>query len=78
MWKKGTIKMRSGRIIVDCDYWIKVYDEGSVFGINEGKISKLMIRIGSDTTCNYDRGWDIEPEDEITRKVYEMLLEKYN
>ena len=49
-----------------------VYDEPSVYGINEGRISKLMVwdetkrqqyrNIFSAAIMNYDRGWDIEPQ----------------
>ena len=42
----------------------KVYSEGSVYGINEGRVSKLCVSSGkawkglSDTVYNYDRGLD--------------------
>jgi hypothetical protein len=45
-------------------YWIKVYEEGSQFGINGGKISKLMLKLNGEVIANYDRGWDIEPATE--------------
>lgn len=47
-------------------YWIKQYDDGSVYGIEGGRISKLMIKCGGEIVCNYDRGWDIKPVDEDT------------
>jgi hypothetical protein len=37
----------------------KVYDEGSDFGIDDGRVSKLSIS----GVCNYDRGWDEQPKD---------------
>ena len=37
-------------------YWVKAYEEGSAYGINEGRISKLLITIGGETVANYDRG----------------------
>jgi hypothetical protein len=60
-------------------YWVKHFEEGSEFGIDGGKISKLTIRkVGeSRDLCNYDRGWDIEPADEV-KAVYAIILEKYN
>ena len=42
LWHEGTIgipqKDGSSKI---AHYWVKAYDEGSAYGINEGKISKL-------------------------------------
>ena len=80
MWKEGTIgipKPDGGYKAVH--YWIKVYEEGSRFGINGGKISKLTIRKVGETRdlCSYDRGWDIEPGDEV-KAVYTIILSKYN
>jgi hypothetical protein len=49
----------------------KLYDGGSEFGINEGRVSKLSITDENDNwICNYDRGWDIKPE--------EKYIEYYN
>ena len=63
MWKEGTIgipQKDGGYKAVH--YWIKVYEEGSQFGINGGKISKLMLKLNGEVIANYDRGWDIEPK----------------
>jgi hypothetical protein len=56
----------------------KLFDEGSTFGINDGRVSKLMIwdeavrqqaqNIFEGCIVNYDRGWDIEPQPE--HKIY--------
>lgn len=56
----------------------KLFDTGSIFGINDGRVSKLCIwddevrtkKMNFVGACivNYDRGWDIEPTDE--NKVY--------
>ena len=55
-------------------------DEGSVYGINEGRISKLTIKIGNKVTANYDREWDIKPAetDKATQIAYSILLNDYN
>lgn len=63
-WREGTVEGHH--------FQAAVYDKPSVYGINEGRISKLMVwdeakrqgrRGYSRTTLmNYDRGWDIEPE----------------
>lgn len=56
MWSKGTIGVpqKDGSYIA-CKYWVKHYEEGSEWGIDEGRISKLEIRINGKITANYDR-----------------------
>ena len=40
MWKEGSIKVY-GEIF---HYWMKQYGEGSEWGIDGGRISKLMLK----------------------------------
>ena len=57
LWHEGTIgipKEGHNRI---AHYWVKSYARKSQYGIEGGKISKLLIRIGGDTVADYDRGW---------------------
>ena len=72
MWTQGTID--------GYEYWVKHYEEGSEYGINGGKISKLAIRKTGEAKylANYDRGWDIRPKDAEVKAVYKQLLKKYN
>lgn len=55
----------------------KTFLEKSVFGINKGCISKLMI-YQKGLVVNYDRGWDIKPKTENVKTVYRALLRKFN
>lgn len=71
MWREGFYK----------NYWwqAKVYDEGSRFGINSGRISKLQIRLWSDgkkdeVVYNYDRGPDV---DNCPKDVLAYVLAKF-
>ena len=73
-WKEGSLKVY-GSIF---HYWVKAYDTGSEWGIDGGKVSKLMIRRDGEIVCNYDRGWDIEPSDPDTQMALEILLHEYN
>ena len=59
---------------------MKAYDEGSVYGIDEGRISKLRITIDGETVVNYDRGWDIEPDEsnEAVMIAYTICIKEYN
>jgi len=78
MWSIGTIWTENK---AGYDYWVKHFEEGSRFGINEGRISKLTIRKygESETLVNYDRDWDIEvPDHDDLKAVYALLLKKYN
>ena len=79
MWHEDTIgvpKKEGGYMVVH--YWVKAYDEGSQYGIDGGRISKLMIKRQGDIVCNYDRGWDVEPVDEDTQLALEIILHTEN
>ena len=70
MWSKG--------IINGYEYWVKHFDEGSEFGINGGRISKLAIRDQQGRwLVNYDRDWDQRPTKEV-KPIYDKLIEMYN
>ena len=74
MWKEGAILI-GGK---GYRYWVKYYEEGSQFGIDGGRISKLMIKRGGEIVCNYDRGGDGEAGDEDTEFALAILLKDYN
>ena len=80
-WHEGTIgipqKDGSSKI---ANYWVKAFEEGSEWGINGGKISKLSIKIDGEWVANYDRGWDVKPadDDEAAQLAYCILLNEYN
>ena len=74
MWKEGSIKVNSS-IFHD---WMKHFDEGSEWGIEGGRISKLMIKRGGEIVCNYDRGWDIKPSDPDAQLAMEIILHGEN
>lgn len=74
MWKESSIKV-NGEVF---HYWMKQYDKGSEWGIDGGRISKLMFKRDGYIVCNYDRGWDIEPTDENTQLALELLLHSEN
>jgi hypothetical protein len=38
----------------------------------------MELRVNGKVTLNYDRGWDIEPEDEASQLAYAALLKQYN
>ena len=74
MWKEGTIIVNG----VICHYCLKRFEECSEYGIDDGRISKLTIKADGKITCNYDRGWDIEPTDKITEQAFAILMHRYN
>lgn len=74
MWREGTIIINKKGY----RYWVKHFDEGSQFGIDGGRISKLMIKRSGEIVCNYDRGWDINPVDEDTEFALAILMKDYN
>jgi len=62
MWSEGTIGIPAadGKFTA-VHYWVKHFEEPSEkFGINGGKISKLMLKADGKVIYNYDRGLDID------------------
>lgn len=54
---------------------ILVFTEGSQFGINKGKVSKLWLfdRKSKKTLANYDRGWDVKPDKSVAKWVTDLV-----
>lgn len=74
MWKKGSIKTENSVI----HYWIKVYEGGSQYGIDQGRISKLTLKRDDKIIANFDRGWDVEPVDLDAEIAVAILLKEHN
>ena len=74
LWKEGVLRVMGSNY----HYWAKVYDTGSEWGIDGGRVSKLMLKRDGEIVCNYDRGWDIQPSDPGTQLAMEILLHEYN
>lgn len=73
-WKRAIIEYKNK----DYKVTYKQFDNGSEFGINGGRISKLNIRVDGKETCNYDRAWDLEAKDEGTKVVLSEVLDNEN
>ena len=69
MWYKGYVD--------GYHYQAKVYDEGSIYGINEGRISKLWMSRDGRTVVSYDRGWDIRPDAEA-QAAFEKIIARFS
>ena len=59
-------------------FWVKHYDEGSCYVIDDGRISKVTLKRNGQTVCNYDRGWDVLRVDADTETALEILKKEYN
>ena len=70
MWKEGAIKVNSSWI----RYEMKVYDRPSRFGIDGGRISKLILKRKGEIVCNYDREWIIKPVDLDVEMALQILI----
>ena len=70
MWTEGTMD--------GYEYWVKHYEEGSCYGIDEGRISKLSIRKNGVELYGYDRGLDHDELDAGGKAVYAKLLKMFN
>lgn len=82
LWHEGTIGIQTSgdKKTKIAHYWVKAYDKGSAYGIDDGRISKLLIKIDGQTVASYDRGWEIRPDetDEATMIAYSILIKEYN
>lgn len=74
MWKEGALRVNESTF----HYWMKVFEEVSQFGIDGGRVSKLMLKRNNEVVCNYDRGWDIKPVDSDTELALAILLTSEN
>jgi hypothetical protein len=61
-------------------YWVKHFEEGSQYGIDGGKVSKLTIRkVGENRDLyNFDRGLGIDCQTDEVRAILSIILAKYN
>jgi len=70
-WLGGTIN--------EFRFEAKVYDVGSIHGIDNGRVSKLAVWNPANQPTryiiSYDRGWDAEPADDVRCKLLQALLE---
>ena len=84
-WVEGTLEETlPDRSYVGESYGFqaKVYDKGSKFGINKGRISKLFVwkndlgRRDSDRNiiANYDRGWDVQPKNAAEKEALQQII----
>lgn len=59
----------------DYKFQAKHFDEGSEFGIKNGRTSKLWV-CDSKRNCvaNYDRGWDIRPATKELKQIVNKIV----
>ena len=74
MWETGTLRVEDQVV----GYSMKVFEEPSEYGINQGRISKLTLKNDNKVIANYDRGWDIMPTTKLAKKALEMILDARN
>ena len=80
MWSEGVICVTSKteENSTTVHYWVKHYENPSKYGIKNGRISKLLLKIDGKVVANYDRGWDIKPQNEVAENALQILLYKYD
>lgn len=80
MMKEGTIGIpRKEGHYSAVHYWVKTCEKPSkAYGLNGGKIIKLSLKLDGRWICNYDSGWEIEPDCEEANLALCILLNNYN
>lgn len=74
MWTNGVIKIDKTNVA----FSVKHFGEPSEFGIDEGRISKLDLRVKGKIVANYDRGWEMKPSHVAVEKALQYVLATYN
>ena len=69
---------RIGNFRTKVQYWVKHFEEGSEWGIDGGRISKLECRADGKMLLHYEREWDMEPETELGYRAYAIMMKLYN
>ena len=80
MWREGTIGVmgEDGKYTA-VHYWYKHFDDPSeAFGIDGGRISKLMLKQDGKIVYNYDRGLDIAPQTREAERALAILMYEHN
>ena len=71
MWTTGKID--------GFDFQVKHFEEGSVWGIDEGRISKLWLAKDGKCYAHYDRlFWEAKPKTKAAKAAYDKLIAKFN
>lgn len=79
MWGTNNITIATPTEKETYTYWLKFYNEGSEWGIDGGRISKLEVKDSAGrTVINYDRGWDIEPKSALEKVALQAITNLYN
>lgn len=79
MWTEGTIGVPAGDgKMTAVHYWVKHYDEPSEWGIDGGRISKLMLKQNGVIVYNYDRGEDVAPQTPEAQTALAILKQEFN
>ena len=80
MWSEGTIgvKNEEGKYTA-VHYWCKHFDKPSTeYGIDGGRICKLLLKQNSEIVYDYGRGWDIPPQTKEAEQALAILVKEHN
>ena len=66
-------------IVGKYDYQAMVFDEPSEYGIENGRVSKLVLRLNRKEVAQYDRGWesDTAPTDPDVNVAVDAIVRHY-
>ena len=79
MWIEGTIGVTTAEgNTASIHYWVKHYDESSEWGVDGGRISKLMLKQNGAVVYNFDRGGYITPQTPEAQAALMILMHEFN
>ena len=70
MWSKGEIR--------GCKFEVKHFEQGSEWGIDGGRISKLWVTKDGIEIASYDRGWDVLPATDEAQEITSEIIQRFN
>lgn len=81
MFHEGTIGIpRKDETSIIVRYQVVTYRRKGKYGINGGKIKKMVLSIGGKLEADYDMGWALWPDEdnEPLQIAYCIILQEYN
>jgi hypothetical protein len=80
-WFKGEKYAKSRNLLffgIELTYEVEVQSRAHPDGINGKRITKLMIRRGTQILANYDHGWRLRVRGALAIEVLKFVLKRYN
>lgn len=76
--REGVIGIPKDGVYAACKYWLEQDEKPSRYGIEDGRISKLELRIDDQLVCHFNRTWELVPDDPGIEMALAILIKEHN